>query len=300
MRTTPGERRRALAVGCLVLGATLCSTAKAHAETPPGGGALREARAAWDVGALETAEPLYRDAIEKGGLAPREVLEGYVRLGSIRASLGKKDLAIASFRAASILDATFAVPTEAGPHGRSLAAQAKKDTAKIGSIKLKLTAPQETPSGKTFKVTAELDAPHVPLVTRFGLVARDGTSGREVVAEAKPAESAELAVAWYVTLPNANVVVRVDALDKRGNRLASAEQRVRVLPGATRVAIGPPVASAGAAPTPTVPSRKGGFWSSPWPYVVGGLALAGAGTAVYFGMRPSDQVAVGQVGVRAN
>ncbi len=231
---------------------------------------------------------------------------GYVRLGSIRASLGKKDQAIAAFRAASILDSTFAVPTEAGPKGPSLAAQAKKDTAKIGSIQLSIRAPKETPSGKSFKVTAELDSAHIPIVAKFGLLARDGTSGKEVVAEAKPGESVELDVASEVTMPNASVLVRVDALDRQGNRLASAEERVRVGENGAVAVVAPSTSSSssGSSSSPLSPpsdsgTRKGGgFWSSPWPYVVGGLALAGAGTAVYFGTRPSDQVTVGQVGVR--
>jgi hypothetical protein len=308
-RDRPGDRRRALAFGCLVVGAMATSAWSAHAtEVAAGGPALRQARAAWDKGSIETAEPLYREALEKGGLAPPDVLEGYVRLGSIRASLGKKDQATAAFRAASILDATFAVPTEAGPKGPSLAAAAKRDTAKIGSIQLTMKAPKETPSGKSFKVTAELDGAHVPIVAKIGLVARDGTSGKEVVAEAKPGETVELDVASEVTMPNASVLVRVDALDRQGNRLASAEERVRVTEGGAGA-----VAAAGASassssgstsssPSPagdTSPRKGGGFWSSPWPYVVGGLALAGAGTAVYFGTRPSDQVSVGQVGVRA-
>ena len=108
-------------------------------------------------------------------------------------------------------------------------------------------------------------------------------------------------------MPNASVLVRVDALDKQGNRLASAEDRVRVGDGvrvgggATASSSSPQASPSPAASTPPGDSsRKGGsFWSSPWPYVVGGLALAGAGTAVYFGTRPSDQVSVGQVGVKA-
>jgi hypothetical protein len=298
-------------LGCLVLGAMATSAWTAHAADPAAGGpALRQARAAWDKGAIETAEPLYREALEKGGLAPPDVLEGYVRLGSIRASLNKKDQAIAAFRAASILDSTFAVPTEAGPKGPSLAAQAKKDTAKIGSIQLTIKAPKEAPSGKSFKVTAELDAAHIPIVAKIALLARDGTSGKEVVAEARSGETVELEVASEVTLPNASVLVRVDALDKQGNRLASAEERVRVTEGggAAAVASAPSSgSSSSSSSTPastspggdTSPRKGGGFWSSPWPYVVGGLALAATGTAVYFGTRPSDQVSVGQVGVRA-
>ena len=183
----------AVAGACFVIATT---AAPAYAsESAAGGPALRQARAAWDKGALDTAEPLYREALEKGGLAPTDVLEGYVRLGSIRASNGKKDQAVAAFRAASILDSTFAVPTEAGPKGPAYAAQAKKDTAKIGSIQLSIKAPKEATSGKPFTVTASLDSAHIPIVAKIGLVARDGTSGKEVVAEAKPGESVELEVA---------------------------------------------------------------------------------------------------------
>jgi hypothetical protein len=106
---------RAVAVACFV---ATTSAAPAYAgESAAGGPALKQARAAWEKGSLDVAEPLYREALEKGGLAPGDVLEGYVRLGSIRASLGKRDQAIAAFRAASILDSTFAVPSEAGPKG---------------------------------------------------------------------------------------------------------------------------------------------------------------------------------------
>lgn len=293
----------AVAVACFVLATT---AVPAHAsEAAAGGPALRQARAAWDKNALDQAETLYREALEKGGLAPADVLEGYVRLGSIRASNGKKDQAIAAFRAASILDATFAVPTEAGPKGPAYAAQAKKDTAKIGSISLSIKAPKETVSGKPFSVTAQLDAAHIPIVAKIGLTARDGTSGKESVAEAKPNETVELDVPAEMTMPNASLLVRVDALDKNGNRLASAEERVRVPEGsgagaAVVASSSSSSSSAASSPAGDPGVRKGGgFWSSPWPYVIGGVALAGAGTAVYFGTRPSEQVSVGQVGVRS-
>ncbi len=144
---------------------------------------------------------------------------------------------------------------------------------------------------------------HVPIVARVGLIARDGTSGKEVLAEAKPGETLELDVGSEVTMPNASVLVRVDALDKQGNRLASAEGRVRVALGTSAVApaIAPSASSPSSSSKPsgdTPPHKGGSFWSSPWPYVLGGVALAGAGTAVYFGTRPADEVSVGQIGVR--
>lgn len=295
-----------LACASAALTAIAVAPSPAHAAEPAAGGpAFRQARAAWEKGSLDTAEPLYREALEKGGLAPNEVLEGYVRLGSIRASNGKKDQAIAAFRAASVLDSTFAVPSEAGPKGPALAAQAKKDTAKIGSIQLSVKAPKEVSSGKSFTVTATLDGAHLPIVAKMGLVAKDGTSGKEVVAEAKAGESVELDVASEVTMPNASILVRVDALDSHGNRLASEETRVRVAAGGggggAAIAAGSGASSGSSSSAASAAGgsgdsgvrKGGGFWSSPWPYVIGGVAVAGAGAAIFFGTRPSEQVSVG-------
>lgn len=275
----------------------------AHAEdSSPGAPALRQARAAWGRGALETAEPLYREALEKGGLAPPEVLEGYVRLGSIRAALGKKDSALNAFRAASILDEKFAVPSEAGSKGFALAEKAKRDTAKIGSISLSLHVPKEATAGKSFKVTASLDKAHIPIVNKVGLQARDGTTGKEVTLDAKPEQSIEFEIGSDVTLPGASILVHIDALDGHQNRLASAEERVRV-PDKEVASVKEPAAVVTLKDKPpaadTGARRGGGFWSSPWPYVIGGIAVAGAGAAMYFGTRPSENVTIGQVGVNA-
>lgn len=296
------KRSRAIALGAVLLGLL---AADARADAPAGAPALNQARAAWDRGAFEIAEPLYREALERGGLAPDEVLEGYVRIGSIRAASGKKDAAIAAFRAASILDAGFVVPREAGAKGARLAEKAKQDTAKIGSIQLALDAPKEIRAGSSFKVTATLDRAHVPGVNRIGLSAKDGTTGKEVTLDARPDASVEFEIGSDISLPGASIVVHVDALDRQLNRLASAEERVRV-PGDERVAAaGDARPKAGTSTSARAPSggdpdvRRGGhFWSSPWPYLIGGVAMVGAGAAVYFGTRPAENVSVGQVGVR--
>ena len=288
----------------------------AFAADAPGSAALRQARTSWDKGdkgSLETAEALYREAIEKGGLAPGEILEGYTRIGAVRAMLGKKDQAVAAFKAAAILDASFAVPAEAGSKGPQLAERAKRDTSRIGSLKVTIDAPKETPAGKPFKVTATIDASHVGIIPKIGLVAKDGTSGKETIIEPKTsAESVEFEVPGEAAMPSASLLVRVDALDKNANRLGSAETRVKV-PGDDKGPIASTSSSSSSGGTGETTSsttssstssssdtgvRKGGsFWSSPWPYVIGGAALIGIGTAVYFGTRPSDTVTVGPVGV---
>lgn len=299
---------RATVVSALVLASAVVSTttvSTAHAGDAAGAPALRQARAAWERGSFVTAEPLYREAIEKGGLAPDELLEGYVRLGAMRASAGKKDQAVAAFRAAAIVDASFSVPTEAGAKGATLAAQAKKDMEKFGSIKLTLDTPKEAPAGKPVKVTAHLDAAHLKIVSRVAVVARDGTTGKDFTRETKPEDTMDFEVPSDLTLPNASIAVRVDALDSRQNRLASAEERVRVTGELAPVASASAgtkdkdtkEASATTMPPDESPRKGGAFWSSPWPYIIGGVALAGAGAAFYFGTRPADTVAVGQVGV---
>ena len=272
------------------------ATADARAaDSSPGAPALRQARAAWDRGALEASEPLYREALERGGLAPTEVLEGYVRLGSIRAVLKKSESASKAFKAASIIDEKFTIPTEAGARGANLAERAKRDTAAIGSIQLGVQVPKEAVAGKAFKVTATLDRAHMPIVNRIGLSAKDGTTGKEVTLDAKPDESVEFEIASDVTLPGASILVHIDALDGHQNRLASAEERVKVPDAApTPVVAAKPVAKE---TSTKEPAKKTSFFSTPWPYVAGGLALVGIAAAVFFGTRPAQNVQVGSPAV---
>jgi hypothetical protein len=305
-----------IALGTVVVLGAMAGDAFA-ADNAPGAPALRQARAAWERGALDASEPLYREALEKGGLAPPDVIEGYVRLGSIRAIRNKKESAIAAFRAASILDSSFTVPSEAGTRGANLAEKAKRDTAKIGSIQLAVQVPKETAPGKAFKITATLDKAHLPIVHRIGLLAKDGTTGKEITLDAKPEESIEFEIGSDITLPGASILVHVDALDGHQNRLASTEDRVRVpdkepekvaaTPIPTKSGSGSGSAKGGSSwSTASSKSTSGdagvrrgsGFWSSPWPYIIGGVALAGAGAAVFFGTRPTPDVSVGAVGVR--
>jgi len=109
--------------------------------------------------------------------------------------------------------------------------------------------------------------------------------------------------------------VRLDALDAHDNRGVSVEKKVKSGPAPAEpvpvaVPVTPPPSSAQAKTAPDwskpVPepkkdkddSKKGGFWSSPWPYVIGGVALAAGGAAVYVATRPTDDVAVGGAAVR--
>ena len=349
----------ALLCAFLACGRVTAASAQALPAGQPaaaGAEALANARAAWDKGAYDTAETFYKSALERGGLAPTEVVDGYVHLGAARAVLKRVELSRAAFRQAARLDLHFRVPPEAGRRAAQIAALAKRDEARLGSIVFRAQVPSTVAAGVPFKVTATLDAKHTAsVVARVGIDARDIASGKQWNRDGVAATRSTFEIPVEVVTPGAVLMVRVDALDAHDNRLASREQRVQVegsppappAPPATTVAVTPPSSSpsppatsapaatsassagsaisAGRDPTkpalglfepippesatrrsPSVadsdrdrpPSSGGGFWSSPWPYVIGGAALAAGGATVYFVTRPTDNVSVGSAQVQ--
>lgn len=275
-----------LVIGMVVLGITAPSIALAD---PPK--AVAEAWAKKDY--LE-AERLARRSIEDGKLSPREVVDSYVYLGSSRAMLAKKAPSIAAFRAAGALDADFLLPADAGPKAVDYANSARADVASIGSISFTAKIPKHIEPHTTLTLKATLDAAHLSLAKKMEMLARDGTSGKEHLDEASaPAEVTEYIVPLELTLPGSVIKIRIDVLDRFRNRLASVEETIEV---GGKHASGASTASTSLYSDPQKDrKKKGGFWSSPWPYIVGGslLLAAGGASAYYFWLRPPDQVSVG-------
>ena len=271
---------------------------------PPGDEALSRARAAWDRGDYDVAEPLYRQAIELGGLAPAAVLDAYVRLGASRAVLGKNEAALAAFKAAALINNQFKVPPEAGRRALQIAERARRAEAQVGAIDLHADVPASLEPGQAAAVDATLDATHAAVASRIAVLARDPTTGKSYEQANEAASSVHFKLPASLALPDATIVVRVDALDRHGNRLASVEQRMRVGPTTAGAALPAAIASSSSKPGTEErhDAKKGhGFWSSPWPYVIGGAALAAGGAAIYLAARPStiggDDVNVGTVHV---
>jgi hypothetical protein len=290
--------RGALAASAVAL--FVCALAPpANADANPT--SLSRGRDAWERGDVSAAESAYKSAIEKGELSPSEVVESYVRIGCARVLLGKRDQALNAFRAAAVLDPTFAVPDEAGQKATQLANQAKKDVSKYGGISLSLTAPEKVATGKSFFVSVELDRAHVSIVKRLAVIAKEGTSGKEYKHDEATAEHVDFEIPADMALPSASLTVRIDALDSYNNRIATQTARVKVPDDGKG-----PVVAAGTTTTPGKSNppgqddKKGGFWSTPWPYVIGGAVLIGAGTAAYLQFRPTDDVTMGAVAARAH
>jgi hypothetical protein len=285
------------------------------ASTGPGAEALDRARAAWDKGDYDIAFPLYREAVETGGLTPDDVLEAYVHLGATCSVLGKKTCALAAFRSAALIRPQFAVPAEAGKRAAVTADKARRGVARVGGISLHADFPAEVDTGESAQVDATLDAGHLGVATHVALSARDPLSGKAYNDVEDSAPSVHFKVPTTLALPGATLVLRVDALDAHQNRLASVDGKTHVrapvaVAAAVPVAAGAHgaaalrgsfssggIALAGPAADASKGSKKKSFWATPWPYVIGGVALAAGATAIYFATRPSDDVNLGAVQV---
>src|ERR1700722_8314615 len=154
---------------------------------------------------------------------------------------------------------------------------------------LHVEAPSTLDPGDSGQVDVSLDPAHAAIALKIAVLARDPMTGKSYEQTDDSAPSLHFKLPGGLALPSATLVIRVDALDGHRNRLASVEQRVRVNgpPAAAAVAILPPIllrpppSSNGSSGSNSKASKetkkKGGFWSTPWPYVIGGAALAAGG-----------------------
>jgi hypothetical protein len=265
---------------------------------------LKRARDAWDASDYDGAPGLYQDALSEGGLSQPDVVEAYVRMGAGYAITGKKKPALAAFRRAALLDPGFRVPPEAIKKGWALAAVAKHEAMRTGPLSLTVRVAGEVDSGTPFAVEVALEPAAATFVEAVTLHAADSLDERDYDQRAGAAPHVRFDVPTRMTLPDATIVLHVDARDAHDNQLVSLEKRVHV---SRVVAPAPPAPtplavlmrpstwpSAGEAPRPGAEAHHGGggFWSSPWPYVIGGVALAAGGAAIWYYTRPTDDVTV--------
>jgi hypothetical protein len=266
------------------------------AQDPP---SLRdEALKVWKRGDYEGAEKKYKTLIERGGLRPKEVVDAYVHLGAARGMIGKKPEATKAFRAAAILDAAFKVPSESSDKVFQMAEAARKDVEEIGPIDFRAELPEKIRPGEPINVLVTLDEAHVPIGTKISLKIKDTTTGKEHSEDAKVGPTVPLEIPGSFVLPSSVLKLQVSVLDRFENRVALIEKTYSMSANGSASNDHPKTSGDEVSdPNKDKDTKKGGsFWTTPWPWVIGGVLLAAAGTSAYFlWLRPTNNFTIGQI-----
>jgi hypothetical protein len=291
----------AVGAGIVAPPTTALGQAVGPSAQPAGAAALQRAREAWENGDFDLAPGLFLDAITQGGLPRADVVDAYVHIGAALVMQQRAQAALAVLRSAATLDPGFKVPPEAGKRVDAVADRARREQARAGSLTIAAQMQDEVEPGAPFGVDVSIAPAKLALVEAVTLEARDTLTAHTWTQSRPLSGRVHFDVPLRLTLPNATIVVVVEARDAHDNQLARIEKRIHV---AAPIAPPSPVA---AAPIATVrpphthdheetgetQTHKGGFWSSAWPFILGGAVLATGGAAVYFALRPTDDVTVG-------
>ncbi len=291
-----------------LIAAVLLALATSHsvsaADPPRGEPVYARANSAWARGEFDVAEALYHEALEQGGLTRSETLHAYVYMASARAVQGKRDQAMSAFRQAVLIDPSFVLPSEAGKKAKALGEQVRARDGRNGPFVMTALIPTRASSGNPFAIGVQMDASRAALLTRVGLTVTSGMSGGAYqFAEDVPTPTGENTVKMKfdvparMAMPGTEVHIKLAGLDPHDNELVTTEGHVTIAQGTGSAGI------VAVAPTPDDSNnkhekKKGGFWSSPFPYIIGGLILVGAGVGVYVATRPGDDVTLASVHVQ--
>jgi len=286
-----------------------CAVVHADEAAAPGAATLVRANQAWSRKDYATSEVLFKQALDEGGLSMRDALDAYVRLGTARSILGKKDAALVAFRVAALIDKTFKVPAQGGARAIRLGTLARKQEAKFGVLVLRPEMPSSAPANEPFFVQVGMDPTHAAFLARVRVSVSDAAAGKNVAFEQPAASQLRFAVPGSAATPDSLLAVKVYGLDPHDNQVVTAEGRVQIQAAPVKEA---PVAAAPTKPAPARPdalrptppppketSSSGGIFSSPWTYIIGGALLAGGAAGLYLATRPPDQVTVTNVHVQA-
>lgn len=274
-------------------GTTVLGPSVAWAQGEDGGkagapkGTLAQAAEMWEQAMLTESAPLYEKALKEGGLFPSDVVLAYARIGTVQALLKQKEAALSSFRVAAVINPAFELPSESGKLAKDLYEKARKDAAgQGGKLEVSIEAPERVDANKSFQVTAKIDEAFAPVVEKIGVEVKDTmTKGKEWKSDQPSTSSVTFDIPGRVVPGSTTLLVRVAALDQYGNRWAMQEARVKVRESKV---VDAPIDS----PPPAEEKKSKGFFSTPWPYAIGGAVLLGVGV-FFFATRTPSEVPVG-------
>jgi len=256
---------------------------------------LADADKAFEEGKLPRAGELYEKALKQGRLTPAEVLLVYVRLGCVYASRNQDARARAAFRIAGMLDPDFAFPPRGGRNAATIYKEMRaQNQHSRGKLTLTVSVPSESAADTAMVVVAGVQEVFVGELANLQITVQDPSVSASAIQPWFDIRLVEPEVTFEVPASvmtaGSSLIVRVDGLDGHGNRFVSVQSRVRVPdPNAVAVVVDEHRATDDGKDKV---KKSGGFWSSPWPWVIGGAIIVGAG-ATFFATRSSDEAHVG-------
>jgi len=274
-----------------VMGASLAGSI-AHAQSS----VLEDALSAYEAGRVDDAAAGFERALATAGNGPAELATIHLHLGILRASLGDADGARAAFEVALALRPGTEAPSELGP--AQLPAFERAQAARTGRTLRVVVA---THGRRT--VEARVDGAPAGLVDALVVRARlrDGAERSTRIAGTSGAAQ----------LPDAAERAEVVAVDAHGGIVARVPVPLPALPptavqtahravhdGTSRAA---PIASVTATGTTGASHDDrdgGGFFSTPWPWMVLGVIVTAATVATVLVVTRTDEYVVGPPVVR--
>lgn len=200
---------------------------QAHADGA-GSALIGKADAAFFHKDYGSAETLYLEALEKGGLTSREALQCWVQLGAARVALGHEKEARVAFRNAALLDPHFLLPKDTGRKTRAIADEMRRDARATGTYQISVEAPETVQPNRPFHVTATMSAAHAALVSKVRLSALVPQSDDFFEKVEASSTTVGFDVPANVSVADQTILLRVEAVDAHDNKLVTVSARVKV------------------------------------------------------------------------
>ena len=273
-----------------VRGSRVCAKFRVHGPTGQREGAPSSARSLGGRRLRPRAEPLPART-RRGQPRRADVLDAYVRMGSALAVAGKTRLALIALKQAALLDPVFTVPPEAGKKADGGRRQGAQGAAARGRARHHRAGPGRG-AGRSHVRSRRHARPQSRRHRRLGGPhrARLARVAHLPASSSPPEVSVHFDVPRRMTLPDASLLVRVQRRSTPTTTSSSRPRSTCTSPGrSSRLRRPWPRSAPSGRRTGRTTSRRGGFWTTAWPYVLGGAALAAGGAAVYFATRPTDE-----------
>ncbi len=279
------------------LAAGQSSAVTPSSTSAPKSGATELARghAAWLRGEFDSAEFLFNAAITKGHLKKAELVDAWSSLGAARTVRGNKEGALTAFRRAATLEPKFPVADEAGKRASQLADQARAETKE--ALEFRIEFANDIRPNEPFSVNVTMHASHMAYVSRVVTTATLAPAAKSI--EFPPSEKMSFQLPKEFAVVDTVTTVDVRGFDVHDNEVIV--DRFRVMPKAPIKAKRPVDANdrivAGEPPKPEAKPGKP-FFSTAWPWVIGGTLVAGAAAGfLFYQFGPAQSVTLQEISV---